>query len=83
MRKTHTWIGVLAVLLVAAGMFAAFTDLATSQYDGKINIRKSHTVIDSNFALLEGGITTNQTFLSATAVTNTLYITNGVIKAIN
>jgi len=73
----------LAVLLVAAGMYAAFTDIATPQYYGKTNIKKAYTVIDANFALMEGGVTTNQTFLSATAVTNTLYITNGVIKAIN
>jgi len=56
MKKSNgIWIGVIALLLVAAGMFAAFTDIASPQYYGKINIPKAYTALDANFATLESG----------------------------
>lgn len=44
----------LALLAFSGVGLAAMTDLDSAQYDGKINIRKSHKAIDANFATIEG-----------------------------
>ena len=85
MRK---WIGTIAVLLVAAGMYAAFTDINSPQYYGKINIPKSHEAIDANFAKLESGVGAGATALSVTnaqavTVAAGVYVVSGIGGANN
>jgi|TARA_Y100000034_G_scaffold129586_1_gene186332 hypothetical protein len=82
------WIGTIAVLLVAAGMYAAFTDIDSPQYYGKINIPKTHAALDANFALLESGAGAGATALSVTngqavTVAAGVYVVSGIGGADN
>ena len=55
------YIPAILLLIALAGLTAVggFANLGTAQYDGKINIRKSHDVIDANFALVVAQNDTN------------------------
>ena len=59
--KSIIALSALVVACVAAVALADFTDVASAQYDGKTNIRKSHTAIDANFEMVKAQADTNAT----------------------
>lgn len=73
MRKAYIAMGLMVVAVAALAQ--TFTDLATPQYDGKTKIRKSHEVIDANFAIVEAGSGLKLTAPVALSVTNGQVIT--------
>ena len=74
---------IMGFILVTGLAYAEFGDLDSAQYDGKTNIRKSHKVIDANFAKVALGTGAGATALSVTngqavTVSAGVYIVSGI-----
>ena len=91
----NTMIGTVAILLVCGiAMAISFTDVDTTKHEGKTGLKDLITVLDANFAVIEGGaqavnasslgLTTNGVLSGSFSVigTQVVFIAGGVTNVV-